>query len=218
MKSIQLLRIYQKLNPEKIHILIRPSSEFTITSLFKPIITPFSMLVIAFTLCCSLNSSASEIYIGKSTADISPTLPVALMGQFNLRIAHTAATPLTANVVALESREGTISLDAAIFVSCDLVYIPTPLLSLIRLEVAKQMPGFDINSLFFWNKEGKLIAMSIDVACPAQEVESRSEVNADYWHPVRTALKKKNIKNLKLFGMKRLLSSPKILKQPINNT
>ena len=293
---MQCLRSYRNLNPEVIRIPKICNSEFTFKSLFNPVITPFSTLVIALTLFCALNSSASEIYIGKSTADISPTLPVALMGQFNLRIAHTAATPLTANVVALESREGTKSLDAVIFVSCDLVYIPTPLLSMIRMEVSKQLPGFDgnkiilnaththtapvlednldessflykipggvspvsayralfvknvadaivkawnsrspgsvswglnraaipynrrasyanntttmygktnmsefrnlegyedhdINSLFFWNKEGKLIAMSIDVACPAQEVEGRSEVNADYWHPVRMALK-----------------------------
>jgi len=275
---------------------------------FKQIISPFATCLFILNLCCSLNSFASEIYIGKSSADISPKLPVALMGQFNLRIARTAATPLTANVVALESRDGTKSLDAAIFVSCDLVYIPTPLLSLIRLEVSKQMPGFDvnkiilnaththtapvlednpeessflylipkegvtpvseyrtlfvknvadaivkawksrspgsvswglkraavgynrrtvyadnttamygktnvpefrslegyedhdINSLFFWNKEGKLIAMSIDVACPAQEVEGRSEVNADYWHPVRMALKKSFGDDLTVLG------------------
>lgn len=307
MKLKQLLSIYQDLNPKKIHLLISPSSGFPIKSLFKPIINPFSMLLIALTLFSSLNSSASEIYIGKSEANISPTLPVALMGQFNLRIAHTAATPLTANIVALESREGSKSLDAAIFVSCDLVYIPTPLLSMIRIEVSKQLPGFDgnkiilnaththtapvlednldessflykipggvspvsayralfvknvadaivkawnsrspgsvswglnraaipynrrasyadnttamygktnvpefrnlegyedhdINSLFFWNKEGKLIAMSIDVACPAQEVEGRSEVNADYWHPVRMALKEKFGNDLTVLG------------------
>jgi len=307
MKSIQLLGNYRNLIPEEIQVLIRASSEFTIKSLFKPIITPFSTVMIMLSLCCFLNSFASDLYIGKSTADISPTLPVALMGQFNLRIAHTAATPLTANVVALESREGTKSLDVAIFVSCDLVYIPTPLLSMIRMEVSKQLPGFDgnkivlnaththtapvlednidessflykipggvspvsayralfvknvadaivkawnsrspgsvswglnraaipynrrasyanntttmygktnvsefrnlegyedhdINSLFFWNKEGKLIAMSIDVACPAQEVEGRSEVNADYWHPVRMALKEKFGNDLTVLG------------------
>ena len=302
------LRSYPNLNPQQTQVQKFYNSGFTLQSVFKPNITSLSMLLIALTLCCSLNSSASEIYIGKSEANISPTLPVALMGQFNLRIAHTAATPLTANVVALESREGTKSLDAVIFVSCDLVYIPTPLLSMIRIEVAKQIPGFDgskiilnaththtapvlednidessflyqipregvtpvsayrvlfvknvadaivkawnsrspgsvswglnrvavpynrrasyanntttmygktnipefrnlegyedhdINSLFFWNKEGNLIAMSIDVACPAQEVEGRSEVNADYWHPVRMALKEKFGNDLTVLG------------------
>ena len=308
MKSKQHLDPCRNLNPEEIQIPARIGTGSIFKSLFKAIISPLSAVMIMLTLCCSLNLLASDVYIGKSTADITPTLPVALMGQFNLRIAHTAATPLSASVVALESREGTRSLDAAIFVSCDLVYIPTPLLSLIRLEAAKRMPGFDvnkiilnaththtapvledeidessflyqipregvtpvsayralfvknvadaivkawnsrsqgsvswglnraavgynrraayannttamygktnvsefrnlegyedhdINSLFFWNKEGKLIAMSIDVACPAQEVESRSEVNADYWHPVRMALKKKFGDDLAVLG------------------
>ena len=307
MKSIQLLGNSRNLNPDAIQAPAGLDFEFKSKFLFKYAITPLLMLVIALSLCCSLNSSASEIYVGKAKADISPTLPVALMGQFNLRIAQTAATPLSANVVALESREGTKSLDAAIFVSCDLVYIPTPLLSMIRMEVSKQLPSFDsnkiilnaththtapvlednldessflykipggvspvsayralfvknvadaivkawnsrspgsvswglnrtaipynrrasyanntttmygktnvpefrnlegyedhdINSLFFWNKEGKLIAMSIDVACPAQEVEGRSEVNADYWHPVRVALKEKFGDDLTVLG------------------
>jgi hypothetical protein len=55
------------------------------------------------------------------SADITPALPVALMGQFELRIARTAETPLTANVLALESRDANHSLDTAIMVSCDLV-------------------------------------------------------------------------------------------------
>lgn len=246
----------------------------------------------------SFNVVASELYIGKASADISPKLPVALMGQFNLRIATTADTPLIANVVALESREGKQSLGATIIVSCDLVYISAQLLSMVRQEAGKRIKGLDvnkiilnaththtapvledgpdeasflypipegvvpikdykalfvknvveaivqawdsralgsmtwglnraavgynrravyadnnaimygrtavpefrnlegyedhdINSLFFWNKEGKLIAMSLDVACPAQEVEHQTAVNADYWHLVRAGLQKK---------------------------
>jgi hypothetical protein len=53
------------------------------------------------------------------------------------------------------------------------------------------MEDHDVNMLFFWNKSGKLIAMTIDVPCPAQEVEQRSAVNADYWHPVREKLKQR---------------------------
>jgi hypothetical protein len=52
------------------------------------------------------------------------------------------------------------------------------------------MEDHDVNMLFFWNKDSKVIAMTIDVPCTAQEVEGRSAVNADYWHPVREKLKK----------------------------
>ena len=257
-----------------------------------------------------------ELYIGTATADITPALPVALMGQFNLRIADTVETPLTANVIALESRDGTRSVDIAIMVSCDVVGIPEMLLKRVRDEVHKQLPELDpkkifmtaihthtapvldnslecsfryqipkkgvlqveeydiffvqqitdaivkawknrhegsvswglshaavaynrravyskemsqgnmgagttqmygrtnlpefmniegmedhdVNSLFFWDKSGKLIAISIDVPCPAQEVENRSAVNADYWNPVREKLKQRFGSDLIVLG------------------
>ncbi len=251
--------------------------------------------------------NASELRIGTAVADITPALPVALDGQFNMRIARKIATPLTANVVALESREGDKSLDMAIMVSCDLVGIPRRVLALVRDEVSQILPSLNvqkiflsavhthdapvmengedlawgypipktgvtqpeeychffskqvaeaitkawnnrapgsmtwglshavvgynrrasysngttqmygktntpefrnfegyedhnINSLFFWNKAGKLIAMNIEVACPAQEVENDTLVNADYWHPVRLALKKRYGNELCVLG------------------
>ena len=250
---------------------------------------------------------SQELHIGTANADITPKLPVALMGQFNLRIADTIETPLTANVIALESRDGNRSIDFAIMVSCDVVEIPEELLNMVRDEVHNKIPEIDtkkilltaihthtapvlengiqysfryqipkkgvtqveeyaaffvkqiseavikawqnrrpgsvtwglshaavaynrrtvyskevptpgyfsngsaqmygntnlpefinlegmedhdVNVLFFWDNSGKLIAMSIDVPCPAQEVESRLAINADYWHPVREKLKK----------------------------
>ena len=258
-------------------------------------------------LCFAANLRAQEMHIGTAIADITPKLPVALMGQFNLRIADTIETPLTANVIALESRDGSRSLDVAIMVSCDVVEIPEMLLKMVRDEVNKQIPEIDakkifltaihthtapvlenglqysfryqipkkgvtqveeydnffvqrvtdaivkawknrhpgsvswglshaaiaynrravyskvmsqgsmgagtaqmygqtnlpeftniegmedhdVNTLFFWDEGGKLIAMSIDVPCPAQEVENRLAINADYWHPVREKLKKR---------------------------
>jgi len=244
------------------------------------------------------NLHAAELYIGTATAIITPKLPVALMGQFELRIAQTVETPLTANVIALESRDGDHSIDAAMMVSCDLTEFPSELLQMVRESVQKEIPAFDarkiflnaththtapvleddvkssfryqipregvlqveeydkyliqritdamvkawknrrpgsvswglshaaiaynrrvvyadgsaqmygntnlpgflniegmedhdVNILFFWDKGGKLIAMTVDVPCPAQEVENRSAVNADYWHPVREKLKKR---------------------------
>jgi hypothetical protein len=80
------------------------------------------LVVIAASL--ATNVYATELHIGAASVDITPALPVALDGQFNLRIAKAAETPLTANVLVLESREGNRSLDLAIMVSCDLVGIP----------------------------------------------------------------------------------------------
>jgi hypothetical protein len=254
-------------------------------------------------LLCLANLHAAELRIGTATADITPPLPVALNGQFALRIAYTAATPVTANVVALESREGDRSLDTAVMVSCDLVGIPNDVLAMVRDKVHKRVPNLDVNKiflsaihthtapvlendrylipkegvtqvdackalfaqrvgdaiaqawngrhtggvtwglghavvgynrraayadgssrmygdtnvpefrslegyedhdvnvLFFWNQDGKLIATVIEVPCPAQEVENDTVLNADFWHPVRVALRQRFGADLCVLGM-----------------
>lgn len=245
---------------------------------------------------------AAELLVGAASVDITPTQPVALGGQFHLRIARKIETPITASVVALESRGDGRSLDAAVMVSCDLSYITDEVLRLVRKAVAKRaadldtrkiflngththtapitlggkyavpakgvmqaeqyraflvarvaeavarawkgrkagsvtwglghaavaynrravyangsarmygrtdtpefrgLEGYedhDVGTLLFWNASGKLIAMAVNVSCPAQEVESRGAVNADFWHPVREALRKRYGKDLCVLG------------------
>jgi len=58
----------------------------------------------------------------------------------------------------------------------------------------------DINLLFFFNNQNHLIATCVNVACPAQDVEHRSAVNADYWHPVREKLKQRFGQELTVLG------------------
>ena len=108
------------------------------------------MRVIPFltALCFAATLNAEELHIGTAPTDITPTLPVALVGQFNLRIADTIETPLTANVVALESRDENNSLDMAIMVSCDVVYIPAVYSKMVREEVQKQLPDLDVKKIF----------------------------------------------------------------------
>lgn len=47
-----------------------------------------------------------------------------------------------------------------------------------------------VEVLFFWDENQKPIATVVNLACPAQEVEGHSAMNADFWHPVREELKK----------------------------
>jgi hypothetical protein len=248
-------------------------------------------------LACLAPLTRAELLIGTATTDITPTDPVAVAGQFQLRIARKVESPVMAHVLALESRDGAAadaeSKDMAIMVACDLVLITDQVRSLVREQVRKRLPdvdpskiilnaththtapvtregnyvvpsegvtqidqyvtfvaeqvadaieiawngrkpgsvswglsdavvgynrrtvyadgraqmygptnrpdfrGFegyedhDINTLFFWNDAQQLIGMIVNVSCPAQEVESRSAVNADFWHPVRVALQKR---------------------------
>ncbi|HUT94443.1 MAG TPA: hypothetical protein VMY37_33605 [Thermoguttaceae bacterium] len=57
-----------------------------------------------------------------------------------------------------------------------------------------------VEMLFFWDADRKLTAMAINVACPSQEVESRSTVNADFWHDVRVELRKRYGEELCVLG------------------
>lgn len=49
-----------------------------------------------------------------------------------------------------------------------------------------------VEVLCFWDQHKKLIATAVNVACPAQEVESLSAVNADFWHQARSLLQEKH--------------------------
>lgn len=53
-----------------------------------------------------------------------------------------------------------------------------------------------VECLFFWDTDGKLIATSINLACPSQEVEGGSAINADFWHQVRETLQANHGKDL----------------------
>ncbi|HSI77538.1 MAG TPA: hypothetical protein VK957_16680 [Lunatimonas sp.] len=67
----------------------------------------------------------------------------------------------------------------------------------------RKMEGYEdqsILSLFFWDRAGKLVATCINVSSPAQIVESRSTIHADYWDPVRQGLQKKFGSDLVVLG------------------
>jgi len=257
---------------------------------WKPLVTAGFLINILLPLQGGL---AAELLVGTAVADITPAEPVAVSGQFHLRITKTVETPITANVIALESREEGLPRDVAIMVSCDLLYIPSEVLELVRKAVRSRLSGIDtrkiflngththtapvllfdkypipeegvmqveeylsflaervsdaivqawnkrsegsvtwglshavvaynrravyadgsaqmygktdrtdfrnlegyedhdVNTLFFWNDSDELVGTVVNVSCPSQEVESRSAVNADFWHPVREALRER---------------------------
>lgn len=57
-----------------------------------------------------------------------------------------------------------------------------------------------VEVLCFWDGDGKLIATAVNVACPSQEVEGDSVVDADFWHVVRESLRAKHGKDLVVLG------------------
>ncbi len=57
-----------------------------------------------------------------------------------------------------------------------------------------------VEVLCFWDASGKMFATAINVACPSQEVEGGSAVNADFWHEIRETLRKAHGKDLLVLG------------------
>jgi hypothetical protein len=67
----------------------------------------------------------------------------------------------------------------------------------------RRMEGYEdhgVEVLCFWNREEQLVATAVNVACPAQEVEGLSAVNADFWHQVRQSLRARHGERLHVLG------------------
>lgn len=70
-----------------------------------------------------------------------------------------------------------------------------------RFRGIEAQEDHDLDVLFFWNQADQLIATAINVPCPAQAVEGRSVINADYWHPVREQLRQRHGQKLHVLGL-----------------
>lgn len=255
------------------------------TSLFHAGLRACCGLVALLLLPCL--SHGAELQVGAASVDITPNKAVALWGQFGLRLSTKPDTPLTANVVALQS--GDVS---TVFVSLDLLQLPEVFVKAVRDAVAKKdasinvaqivlsaththtapvlqpgtpgipvnpetmtveetitfladkisdgiiaarrnlapgkmsygldrnsigfgrrvvyangsarmygntnQPDFvnlegmdddDVGTIYFLDRQDKLKAIIVNVACTSQVVEAQSSLNADYWLPVRNRLK-----------------------------
>ena len=242
--------------------------------------------------------SAAQLKVGTAQTNITPEKSVPLCGQFELRLSQGVKSPIYANVCAIEAVENDQSVDAAIFVSVDVVHIPENFAKIVRRKITTldasiqpekivlfaththtaptlmvgaelpkgeniedypetienistlianavvsawqsrvpadfswgleqvvigqsrracyfdghaQMygnsndPQFshyenpsdpDLGTLFFWDKNGQLLSVVVNVACTSQVVEGLSVICADYWDPTRTKLHERFGKNV----------------------
>ncbi|MCS7305645.1 MAG: hypothetical protein NZ602_11140 [Thermoguttaceae bacterium] len=242
---------------------------------------------------CLPAAAGAELWVGAAAVDITPDKPVALQGQFHLRISKGVDNPLRAAAVALETRQADRPQDQALLISCDLTVITEELQQKLRDRLRQELADFDVRKLvltaththtapvldpswyeipkqgvmqpseyldflvdrltqlasqawkgrkpggvswglgyavvghnrravyadgsavmygptnrpdfqnfesgedhglemlFFWDRENRPIAAAINVACPSQEVEGRTTINADFWHDVREQLEAK---------------------------
>ncbi len=63
------------------------------------------------------------------------------------------------------------------------------------------MEDHDINSMFFWDQNNKLLGMVVNVSCPSQEIEHEQQISSDYWGPTRKLLKEKYGKDITVLGL-----------------
>jgi len=81
--------------------------------------------------------------IGWASQDVTPDRPVALRGQFHVRISTSVHDPITVTALALESAD-----DQCVMVSADRVSIPEDLLSGIRSLIADTAPDLESSKVF----------------------------------------------------------------------
>jgi hypothetical protein len=93
-------------------------------------------------------SARQTLYVGWASADITPQQPVALVGQMRKRISQSVLDPLTATVLALETRGENGKREQAIMVSCDVAFIKKPIQERLRVLIKHKLPGFDADKLF----------------------------------------------------------------------
>lgn len=103
----------------------------------------FLLACLSALLSLSIVVQADTIKIGTAIADITPKLPAAVDGQMHLRVAEHIETPLEADVLVLDNQ----SSEAVVFVTCDLVTIPTELRDLVRDKVKDLMPDFEVEKI-----------------------------------------------------------------------
>ena len=248
------------------------------------------------------HAQAATLHVGAARCDITPDMPSFLAGQFSPRVSRGVEYPLTANVLAIESREGDKPLDSAIVISVDTAVVRASILLPIRDAVQEQLPEFDlgklivagththsapptvdghfkqqegvqvpsdyvrfavakiaaaarqawearkparfsyglghavvaynrravyadgtavmygktndpnfraiegmedhdVNSMFFWDANDKLLAIVVNVSCPSQEVESNRLLSSDFWGPTRALLGEKYGEDLTIVGL-----------------
>jgi hypothetical protein len=84
----------------------------------------------------------ATLRLGWGSADITPSEPVLLAGQFHARVSEGVRDPISVTALALDSGN-----DHAVLVSCDLVSVPESMLAAVSALVAQRAPDLDATKL-----------------------------------------------------------------------
>ncbi|MFA5189583.1 MAG: hypothetical protein WC740_02595 [Verrucomicrobiia bacterium] len=92
--------------------------------------------------------AAGQLHVGWATVDITPSSRVVLDGSGYKRVTKEVEDPVTATVLALETRDGERVVEQAIMVSMDLVRMTKEVHEGLQREAAKRLKDFDSSKLF----------------------------------------------------------------------
>lgn len=93
-------------------------------------------------------SNDGLLHVGWAQVDITPQKPVALIGQLHKRISQGVMDPLTATALAIETRKADDSIEQAIMVSCDVIYIRKAVSDRLKEAIKSRITDFDSDKLF----------------------------------------------------------------------
>ncbi|MDO5554967.1 MAG: hypothetical protein Q4G68_14520 [Planctomycetia bacterium] len=85
-------------------------------------------------------ASGAELFVGSACCDLTPDRPVMLHGQMTTRIADQARTPITANIIAFESREDSKSKENFILVALDVCLVTRDFMNVLEAALADALP------------------------------------------------------------------------------
>ena len=83
-----------------------------------------------------------ELLTGATSVDITPVLPVSLVGQYYRRLATRVYSKLRAQILAVEGASGSV-----IFVACDLLGVPDKVQEEIRRAIQKLAPEIPVENV-----------------------------------------------------------------------
>lgn len=119
---------------------------------WRPLLLPLCLLAISAAALAETAAAAAgaeqPLSVGWAAADITPPRPVVLVGQMHKRISTAVRDPLTATVLALETRGKGDDKEQAIMVSCDLLTIERAVQQRLQEKIGPQLPDFDARKLF----------------------------------------------------------------------
>ncbi|MGI6416708.1 MAG: hypothetical protein ACOX1P_13635 [Thermoguttaceae bacterium] len=147
----------------------------------------FSLLPIV-SIFAATYADAATLYVGAASCNITPESPSFLFGQFSARVSRGVEYPVTANILALQSREGDRSLDSAIIISVDTGIVWASFLLPVREGIQKELPQFDLYTDFAVRMKARSKAVQTFVvqlangAAAPQPPADAPEDRKTHWH------------------------------------